>query len=90
MLFSTIFFWRLIDGHSENGPIQVTRYDTSHVCKAVKSVMLRPESNNFVPAVQLLSKFTSGKKIRVVYHSVIGHHLETTKYEGRNKMTKAE
>ena len=51
--------------------------------------MLRPESNNFVQAVQLLSKFTSGKKLKL-FHSVIGHHLETMKYEGRNKMTKAE
>ena len=51
--------------------------------------MLRPESNNFVPAVQLLSKFTTEKKLKL-FRSVIGHHLETMKYERGNKMTKAE
>ena len=59
------------------------------MCKALKSVLSRPESNNFAPAVQLLSKFTSGKK-KDLFHSGIGHHLETSKYEERNKITKAE
>ena len=56
------FFWRLIDGYFEDGPIHVTWCDTSHVCKAERSVTLRSESNNFVPAVQQLPKFTSEKK----------------------------
>ena len=48
------------------GLIQVTGRDMSHVCKAVKSVMSRPESTNFVLAFQLLPKSTSGIKIRFV------------------------
>ena len=59
------------------------------MCKAVKSVMSRPESNKFVSAVQLLPKFTSGKK-KDLFDSDIGHQLETTKYEVRNKITKVE
>ena len=58
------------------------------MCKSVKSVKSRPESNNFVPAVQLLPKFTSEKKD--MFHSVIGHHLETMKYEVRDKIIKVE
>ena len=50
--------------------------------------MSRSGSNKFVPDVQLLPKFTSGIKVR--FDSDIGHHLETTKYEVRHKITKAE
>ena len=53
----------ILEGHFENVPIQVTWCDTSHVCKVVKSVMSRPEHNNFAPTVGLLPKFTSEKKI---------------------------
>ena len=67
------FFWRLIDGYFEDDPIHVTWCDTSHVCKAERSVTLRSESNNFVPAVQQLPKFTSEKK-KELFRSVIGHH----------------
>ena len=63
--FSTNLFWRLIDGHFGNGSIQVAWCDMSHMCTAVKSVMSRPESNKFFPAVQLLPKFTSGKKNKI-------------------------
>ena len=81
------FFWPLIDAHFENVPIQVAWCNTSHVCKAVKSVISRPESNNFALAVQPQPKFTSGKKIRFVpfwYRPPI----ETMKYEFevRNKL----
>ena len=62
--FLQFFFRRLIDGHFENGPSQVTWCD---VYKVVKSVMSKPDSNNFVPPVQLLPKFTSEKnKIRSI------------------------
>ena len=40
-IFYNFFFWRLMNGYFENVPIQVTWCGTSHVCKAVKSVMLR-------------------------------------------------
>ena len=32
-----------MNGYFENVPIQVTWRDTSHMCKAVESVMLRPK-----------------------------------------------
>ena len=66
------FFWSLIDGYFEDDPIHVKWCDTSHVCKAERIVTLRSESNNFVPAVQQLPKFTSEKKS--LFRSVIGHH----------------
>ena len=50
--------------------------------KAVKRVMLRPESNNFALAVQLLP---NGKKNKDLFHFVTSHRLETMKYEVRNK-----
>ena len=72
----------ILEGHFENVPIQVTWCDTSHVCKVVKSVMSRPELNNFALPVRLLPEFTSEKKI--FFQSDIGHHLETMNYEVRN------
>ena len=47
--------------------IQFTWCDTSHVSKAVKSVMFRPESNNFVLAVQLVP---SGERKRKLFFHV--------------------
>ena len=55
---------------------------SSHVCKAVESVISRPESNKLALAIQPLPKFTSGKKKIDLFHSDIGYHLET-KYEVR-------
>ena len=72
----------ILEGHFENVSIQVTWCDTSHVCKVVKSVMSRPELNNFALPVRLLPEFTSEKKI--FFQSDIGHHLETMNYEVRN------
>ena len=72
----------ILEGHFENVSIQVTWCDTSHVCKVVKSVMSRPERNNFALPVWLLPKFTSEKVF--FFHSDIGHYLETMNYEVRN------
>ena len=58
------------------------------MCKEVKSVTSRPESNFLV--VQLMPKFTSGKKKQDLFHSAVSHHLETMKYEVRNKILKVE
>ena len=57
---------------------------TSHVYKAVKRVMLRPESNNFALAVQLPAGRAVIKKD--LFHFGSSHHLETMKYEKRNKI----
>ena len=51
----------ILEGHFENVSIQVTWCDTSHVCKVVKSVMSRPERNNFALPVWLLPQFTKEK-----------------------------
>ena len=42
-----------------------------------------------VNSYTVLPKFTSGKK-KDLFDSDMGHHLETTKYEVRNKITKVE
>ena len=54
--------------------------------QAMKRVMLRPESNNFALAVQPLP---SGKKM-YLFHFDTSHHLETMKYEARNKTLSLE
>ena len=54
--------------------------------QAMKRVMLRPESNNFALAVQPLP---SGKKMYLFYFDT-SHHLETMKYEARNKTLSLE
>ena len=72
----------ILKGHFENVSIQVTWCDTSHVCKVVKSVVSRPERNNFALPVRLLPEFTSEKKN--FFQSDIGHHLETMNYEVKN------
>ena len=58
--FSTIFFGSLIDGHFEN-VLTRSREVIRHTCVRQWKAS-RPESNNFALAVQLLPKFTSGKK----------------------------
>ena len=60
------FFWRLIDGHFENVRIQVTWCDTSHVCKAVKSVMSRPENNTSPSLSSCCWNLRAKKEIRFV------------------------
>ena len=54
--------------------------------QAMKRVMLRPESNNFALTVQPLP---SGKKM-YLFHFDTSHHLETMKYEARNKTLSLE
>ena len=51
----------ILEGHFENVSMQVTWCGTSHVCKVVKSVMSRPERNNFALPVWLLPQFTKEK-----------------------------
>ena len=60
-------FLRLIKGHSENIPIQVTWCDTSLMYKAGERVLLRPESNNFAFCQLVLI----GKKKKI--YSILVH-----------------
>ena len=54
--------------------------------QAIKRVMLRPEGNNFALVVQPLP---SGKRL-YLFHFDTSHHLETMKYEARNKTLSLE